>query len=259
MTARIAVGQAPFSTDVERNVATALDLRAAASAEGADVLVLSELFLSGYRVDGLDEGRTVTLDDPRLAPLIDDDGTTELLVGAAVETPAGRQNAILRFRAGRAPEVAYAKLHLWESERGPFVAGADLSIVEAAGLRLGLGICYDAGFPEFSRAYAVAGVDVIVFSSAFLVGDEAHRYDIYHPARALESGCYVVVSDAAGSDGADRFYGRSRIVDPRGRVVVDLGETTPLGWIDVSAAEVAATRSALPYLDHLHPAYRAHR
>lgn len=256
--ARIAVGQAPFSADVDTNVATARDLRAAASAEGADLLVLSELFLSGYRVAGIDGDRTLTLDDPRLAPLVDDGSPTELLVGAAVDRPGGRRNAVLRFRAGDAPEVAYAKLHLWESERGPFTAGHDLSVIEVAGLRVGLGVCYDAGFPEFSRAYAHAGVDLIVFSSAFLVGEEADRYDIYHLARALESGCFVVVSDAAGSDGDDRFYGHSRIVDPRGRVRADLGETGALAWVDVSPADVRATRSALPYLDHLLPAYRAH-
>lgn len=258
MTARIAVGQAPFSADVERNVATARGLRAAANAEGADLLLLSELFLSGYRVEGLDGGRAVTLDDPRLAPLAEDDSPTELLVGAAVEGPGGLRNAVLRFRAGHAPEIAYTKLHLWESERGPFVAGESLSVIEAGGLRIGLGICYDAGFPEFSRAYAHAGVDLIAFASAFLVGEEAHRYDVYHPARALESGCYVVVSDAAGIDDGDRFYGHSRIFDPRGRVLADLGSSGELALVDVSPSEVAATRAALPYLDHLQTAYRAH-
>lgn len=258
MTARIAVGQAPFSADLEGNVATARELRAAASAEGADLLVLSELFLPGYRVADLDWPRTVTLDDPRLAPLVEDNSPTELLVGAAVDGPTGRGNVILRFRAGHAPEVAYTKVHLWESERGPFVAGDALSVIEVAGLRVGLGICYDAGFPEFSRAYARAGVDLIAFASAFLVGDEAHRYDIYHPARALESGCFVAVADAAGADGDDVFSGHSRLIDPRGRVLADLGENGRLAWVDVSPADVIATRSALPYLDHLQPAYRAH-
>ena len=251
------MGQAPFSDDVAHNVAVARELRAAAATDGAALLVLSELFLPGYRVDGLADGRAVTLDDPRLAPLIDDDCPTELLVGAAVASSEGLANAVLRFRPGHAAEVAYVKLHLWESERGPFVAGDALSVIEVAGIRVGLGICYDAGFPEFSRAYARAGVDLIAFSSAFLVGEEAHRYDIYHPARALESGCYVLVSDAAGDDG-DLFYGHSRLFDPRGRVLADLGASGRIAYADVSPAEVATTRAALPYLDHLQPAYRAH-
>lgn len=266
MTVRIAIGQAAFGTDVAANVATVVRLRAAASAAGADLLVLSELFLPGYRMAGMSDERVVALDDPRLAPLTDGSSRTELLVGAAVSTPAGLVNGILRFAASGGVELAYAKLHLWEDERASFVAGQDLAIVEVAGLRVGLGVCYDAGFPEFSRAYARAGVDLIAFSSAFFTGEQGDRYDIYHPARALESGCYVAVSDAAGADGATTFYGHSRVFDPTGRLLADLGPGTgaiadagEIAVVDVSPETVAATRASLPYLDHLYPTYHADR
>lgn len=259
MTTRVAVGQAAFSTDIATNVENAVRLRDAADAAGADLLVLSELFLPGYRLAGMGGDRVVALDDPRLAPLVDSTSRTEVLVGAAVSTPAGLVNGILRFGPGRPAELAYAKMHLWEGERVDFVAGDALAIVEVAGLRIGLGVCYDAGFPEFSRAYARAGVDLIAFSSAFLEGEEGHRYEIYHAARALESGCYVVVSDAAGADGDDVFYGGSRILDPVGRLLADLGADGELAVVDVSPETVAATRATLPYLDHLYPIYHADR
>jgi len=259
VTARVAVAQAAFGTDVAANVANAVRLRAAADAAGADLLVLSELFLPGYRLGGMDGDRIVTLDDPRLAPLAERTSRTEVLVGAAVSTPAGLVNGILRFRSGHPAELAYAKMHLWEGERVGFVAGDALALVEIAGLRVGLGVCYDAGFPEFSRAYARAGVDLIAFSSAFLEGEEGRRYEIYHAARALESGCYVVVSDAAGADGDSVFYGGSRVFDPAGRLLADLGADGELAIVDVSPETVAAARSELPYLAHLHPTYHADR
>lgn len=254
MTSRVAIGQLPFTADVATNVRAAAVLAREAASAGAAVLVLSELVLCGYRVNGLDAGRTVGLDDERLAPLTAAAGI-DVLAGAAVRTRTGRVNGIVRFRAGHAPELVYEKVHLWAAEEHAFRAGRRLSVVTAGGLRIGLGVCYDAGFPELARAYAAHDVDLLAFSSAFLAGDEAARYDIYHAARALESGCYLVVSDALGDDGEDTFLGHSRAYGTHGEILADLAETPGIAVVDVDPGQVRRTRRALPYLVDRRPSY----
>jgi deaminated glutathione amidase len=60
----------------------------------------------------------------------------------------------------------------------------------------------------------------------------------------LENGCYVIAPDQT----ANIYIGRSMVVDPFGRIVVDLGESQGLETVDLDLAMLGEVREKLPLL-----------
>jgi predicted amidohydrolase len=63
-------------------------------------------------------------------------------------------------------------------------------------------------------------------------------------ARALENGSYVIAPDQVGNI----YIGHSMVVDPFGRVVIDMGERQGLETIDLDLSMVGEVREKLPLL-----------
>jgi predicted amidohydrolase len=241
---RLAIGQPPARNRLEDNVAAACVLVREASAQDAQLLLLSELFLSGYRPTAIaadPQLLAVTFDDQRLSPLIEavrECGVPVALGAALRDAGTGElRNAMLWFRADGSVQHVYSKIHLWTSERAVFTPGDRQALVNFAGLLLGIGICYDAGFPEFVRSYAHAKADAVLFGSAFAVGDEQRRYGIYHPSRALENGIYVAVANCIGTVDSREYFGHSQVFDRQGRQLLDVEPSVQLGVADLVAED----------------------
>ena len=238
---RLAVGQPPARNQVEDNVAAACALVREAQTRDAQLLLLSELFLSGYRPGAIadDPHRfAVTIDDPRLDPLVEAVRATGMPValGAALRDAGTGElrNAMLWLRADGTVQHVYSKVHLWTAELPVFTPGDRQAIVDLDGMRLGIGICYDAGFPEFVRAYGRAKVDAVLFGSAFAVGDEQHRYGIYHASRALENGVYVAVANCIGVADSREYFGQSQVFDRQGHLLLEIQPSVQLGVADLT-------------------------
>lgn len=238
---RVAVGQ--FSAvlgDVEANIATAV--RAVHAAAGADVLVLPEMFLTGYTPGPIEP---VCLDDPRLRPLAEavSQVRTHAVIGAPLPGPT-----ISLLEVTPRPRRLYDKNNLSGEEKEHFVRGDSPAILDIGGWNLGLGICYDGCFPEHGRRLAREGAEGALYSVAYYAGSE-HRRDVYYRARALDNGMYVAVAGLTGRCGDAEFNGGSAIYDPEGRElarVPDGEEGIIVAGFDPRV--VAQTRAAHPLL-----------
>ncbi|MFE3604055.1 carbon-nitrogen hydrolase family protein [Streptomyces sp. NPDC059096] len=266
MELRIALGQAPsLPGDLHANLALAARLTAEAGRRGARVLALPELFACGYDPEAIaadpaahclvppPDGTAPAPGSP-LAPLAEAAAAAGVwvLLGAAVTTAGRPHNALLVLDPAGAVRGHYGKTHLWQGERDAFDPGTGLVLIEDGGVSVGLGICYDAGFPELTRAYARAGAHAVLFGSAFATGPTAYRYGVYHPARAVENTVCVVAVNAVGDLAGEHYFGRSGAWGPDGlplaRCADDVSE---LRVVTVSATGTAAVRSGLPYLADL--------
>lgn len=252
---RVAVAQlASQPGQVDANTDEALHALTQAADLGADLAVFPELFLCGYDIEGIrhDPSRhAVSLDGPQVARIAEVSCRKGIsaVIGACVATAAGGlANAALVFdRQGTLVDV-YGKAHLWDGERRVFAPGDHLKVFVVAEFRIGLAICYDAGFPEHARALALAGAQLIVCPSAFAVGDEHRRYHLYFPMRALENTVFVIAVNAVGSQGGLDLFGESLVCAPDGRIVLQLDRSQSLTVVDISASQVAETRIHLRYL-----------
>lgn len=229
--------------DVETNVRRALE--ALDEADGADLLVLPELFLTGYTLPP----QVVDPADARLAPLQDAAAAagTVVLAGAAIAGVAGTTLTTLAF-GGDAIRRVYDKQHLSGGEQECFVPGQAGAVLDLPSGPVGLATCYDTCFPEHGRSAADAGALVYAASIAYYSGSE-HRRDLYGRARALDNGFFVVIGALVGRCGDAEFCGGTAIHDPEGRTLAAVpDDRAGVVSTDLDLDLVATTRRQHPML-----------
>lgn len=213
---------APRPREVAANVERACELIAASAP--SELVVLPELFLSGYELDDV-EPLAVELDGPEIAQLRDAAAMAGLavVVGAAERTAAGVANSAICIDAEGELAGVYRKTHPFGAERGVYRPGDELMTVELAGRVLGLMICFDMEFPEVVRTLADRGADLLVTISANSPPFELD-HSVFARARALESGLPHVYVNRVGEQDGLSFSGGSLALGPDGEVLADAGE-----------------------------------
>ncbi|WP_461010201.1 carbon-nitrogen hydrolase family protein [Streptomyces capparidis] len=230
---RVAAAQAtPVPGDVAANTATAAAMVRRAAADGARVVVLPEKFLTGYEPELIraDPGRcAVQPDDPRLAPLAEAcrDGGVVAVAGAATHEAGVLRVSALVLDTDGALAARYDKQVLFPPERAVYRAGTAGCTVELDGWRLGLGVCYDSGFPEHARAAALDDCHAYLVGALFSVGNGYHESRMWFPARAFDNTMYTVLANHVGTTGGWRTCGGSAVWGPDGRLVAEAGPTEP--------------------------------
>ncbi len=153
----------------------------------------------------------------------------------------------------------YDKIHMFDvdlaggeswRESATYTAGAEAVTVEAAGMRIGLAICYDIRFPHLFRRYGHAGVDLLTAPAAFTRQTGEAHWHVLQRARAIENGAFLVSAAQGGrhEDGRET-YGHSIVVDPWGRVLAEAaGDEPGVLLADLDLAEVEAARARIPSL-----------
>jgi predicted amidohydrolase len=247
---RVAAAQArSVPGDVAANVATAVSSVCAAADRGARVVVLPELFLTGYDPDAWTHDASLVVDDPVLGPLSETAATRSVVVVASAAVRRALDESTLSalvFDPAGGVQAVYDKQHLSGPERDFFAAGHGGTTLVVDGWRLGLGICYDGCFPEHARAAADDGASGYLCPAAYYVGAE-HRRDLRSAARALDNGIYVVLAGLTGPCGAGVFSGGSAVYDPGGHPVERLGDESPgLVVADLDAGQVSVAQAANP-------------
>ena len=243
--------------DVPANAATAAALLRAAADRGADLVVLPELFLTGYELPGIvaDPARyTLLPDDPRLDRLAAAaaDTRTAVVVGAPVrdaDTGALHISALVLGRDG-GYLTRYDKQHSTPTERAAgFTPGDRGCTVVLDGWRLGLGICWDLGFPEHARAAALDGCDAYLVGAMLGLGGGARQRAAVFPARAFDNTNYAVLANHCGPSGPYRGCGGSAAWGPDGTLLADAGTADPgLATVRLDPAALAAAREQEPVL-----------
>jgi predicted amidohydrolase len=118
---------------------------------------------------------------------------------------------------------SYRKIHLPFLGIDRFTTPGDrpFAVQDLDGLRLGVNICYDGGFPESSRCLTLLGADLVVLPTNWPTGALA-AVKLTH-ARALENHLYYLAVNRVGEERGFRFIGQSRIIDPDGELLAEAG------------------------------------
>jgi predicted amidohydrolase len=218
---RIAVAQLRIDEgDLEGNAARCGTAVAEAAASGADLLVLPECALTGYRYDTREDAHeaAIALDDPRLLHLAESAATSgvTIVVGFLERNGAVLHNCAAVLGAdGAVHHVRKTHLPVLGADR--FVsAGHRLGpVVDTPFGRLGVAVCYDLRFPEVCRVLALGGADVIAVPVNWST-DVAVMAEHVVATRAVENRVYVAVADRTGvADGVEHL-GASQVVGPDG-------------------------------------------
>jgi predicted amidohydrolase len=144
----------------------------------------------------------------------------------------------------------YRKIHLYDAlgfkESAKLYAGSSIAKPMKTSVgKMGMMICYDLRFPEMSRMLASSGSEILVVPSAWVQGKmkEEHWITI-NKTRAIENGCYLISPDQVGNI----YCGRSLVIDPYGKILLDMKKKEGIGIVDISLDEIKQVRQKLPLL-----------
>ncbi len=249
MDAKISAAAIQFNItlgDVEANLRQAVSAIRRAREKGAELLVLPEMWSTGYAYKHLAKLAATT---PQVIETLEQ-LTAELQVVVVGSLPA--------IQAGRIYNTAYVidqgstvgeyrKLHLFSTMREDrFLAAGDSSLVvpTSAG-RLGVAICYDLRFPELFRKLALQGAEILCLPAEWPKPRQEHWRTLLR-ARAIENQLFVAAANCCGPQGKLDFFGMSLLIAPRGEILAEGGEAATELIAEFDFAEMADYRAQIP-------------
>jgi len=216
----------PRFGEADRNLET---LERLVEAVDADLLVLPELFNTGYLFVNADEVGALSEEIPG-------GKTTEFLIrlarrkgihllGGLAERDGDRfyNSAVLVSPGGYTGK--YRKVHLFFEETLWFTPGdGEFPVFDIGSCRLGVMICFDWYFPEAARVLALKGAQVIGHPANLVLPycQEAMK------TRCLENRVFAVTCNRTGTENRDgkslTYTGKSQVVNFRSEVLLRAGE-----------------------------------
>lgn len=275
---RIAALQMVSTPAIASNLAAAENLIAQASEQGAELVLLPEVFAT---LEGLSELSQVAeldcgLQQESARPLQDFlsrcaktyglvivGGTIPLVSrpdGTLIDEGRVRASCLV-FDAQGSRLARYDKIHLFDvkvndeqteySESRSYEPGETLCCVEAGALRLGLSVCYDLRFPELYTELSRRGANLITVPAAFTAVTGAAHWEPLLRARAIETQCFVLAAGQGGRHSETReTWGHSMIISPWGEVLACIEKGEGIAVADIDLDSLAQLRQAMPIADH---------
>lgn len=256
---RIALDQLRSTDDPGANLELVAAAIARAAATGARLLVLPEATMC--RFGGPLAGIAEPVDGPwgRAVSDLADAAGIAVVVGMFTPGAGGRvRNTLLVTGAG--VRAHYDKIHLYDAfgfaESDTVEAGGEPVVVTVDGVGIGLATCYDLRFPGLFQTLGTLGAAVVVVAASWGDGPgKLAQWELLAAARALDSTCWVVACGQAAPAADDprpasvpAGIGHSRVVDPLGRVVAELGADPGQLVVDLDPGTVTTVRTGLPVL-----------
>lgn len=235
---RVAIVQAnPTAGDVAGNTALAQKALSDGEAAGADLVVLPEMFLSGYQVLDLSVRPAFMRDCQTAIDVLaaaTRPGGTALVIGAPIpgsttepgQDHAGAFNALMLLQDG-AVRATFCKHHRPNygvfDEKRLYLEGPAPGPVEIKGCRVGFPICEDLWFPDVAETLEEAGAEVLISAN----GSPYNRgkYDVrmgHMVARVVETGLPLVYLNLTGGQDDQVFDGGSFALNPGGKLMAQL-------------------------------------
>jgi predicted amidohydrolase len=265
---RFGLVQTTATDDLEGNLVATERAVGEAVSRGAEVVCVPE----GFAWLGNAAGRLAIaepLDEAAPGPILERclalarSHRIDLLLGGFPEACDGERtwNTAVHVDPDGTLRARYRKLHLFDVdlpdgtrlEESASTAAGDVAVTTALPCgTTGLTICYDLRFPALYQRLVDAGARVLTVPSAFTATTGRDHWEVLLRARAIETQCWIVAPAQVGPHGGGRVsFGHSLVVDPWGRVVLDLGGEGPaVGVVEVDPGVADAVRDRLPSLRH---------
>lgn len=236
-----------ISGAVEHNRQRGLSLAAEAAAQ-ADVVVLPEIWTTGYALRDL--GRWAEDESSLTVQRLRDLAQLHSVWIIAGSVPFARQDGIYNTTLVLGPDgsivTQYDKAHLFSlyNEAKHFQPGRQYSVFDLPGVKAGIAICYDLRFPELFRTLALAGAGIVFVVAEWPLA-RAEHWRLLNQARAIENQIYVVAVNCVGQHKDIVFHGHSLLVSPDGKVLVEGGAEETIVVAELDLAAIDTTRKAM--------------
>lgn len=259
----------------QENLEKALHMALKAVRKGAELIVLPEVFSTGFCYEYLDHAAE-TLPSPLLENLACFSEANDcIIMGSVIEkvvseetsnsgTPADSENSTLSdssnsslyynlgfcFESGTLAG-SYRKTHPFKNENNYFSKGDSIEPIslKKQNLKIGFEICYELRFPEVARKLSLAGSDLLVTTAAF-PNPRSEHWNILAKARAIENQIPHIACNRIGSAPDCSYFGNSMIIDVWGEVKADAGNKECVIVHDLDLSRKNEVRKMIPVFEN---------
>ena len=223
-----------------------------------DIIVLPELWTTGYDLTRLNE--IADVDAVQTTAFLKLAAKTHQVhfVGGSVanQGKTGVKNTMLVINKEGNLVHKYSKLHLFKlmDEHLYLEAGSEKGLFELENCPFAGVICYDIRFPEWIRSHTAKGAEAVFVVAEWPVPRLNHWRSLLL-ARAIENQCYVIACNRTGDDPKSKFFGHSMIIDPWGEVIAEAGENEEIITAEINLDLVKETRKKIPVFDDRLPEF----
>ncbi len=242
----VAAIQTSYGPDMQANIDKTIALIREAAAQGAQIILPSELFQGHYFCTTQDERWFATafpaLEHPCVTQLVPIAKELGVVIPVSIYERDGPRyyNSIVIIDADGEILGTYRKSHIPDGpgyqEKYYFRPGdTGFKVWKTKFATIGVGICWDQWYPECARAMALLGAELLFYPTA--IGSEPHdgsldTRDPWHRAmqgHAVSNIIPVIASNRVGIEeglGDNQcFYGSSFIADHRGDFISSMNRT----------------------------------
>jgi len=223
-----------------------------AAASGARIVVLSEMFSTGFSnntaVTAEPEGGESSRFLGQMATRYGVWVTGSCPEIAADGSGRGRPHNVHVLAGPDGTQHRYRKVHPFTFTREDeyFAAGTRLYTFEIEGLRVSPLVCYDLRFADEFWQLA-RQTDLFIVPANWPEPRRLHWQALLQ-ARAIENQAYVIGCNRVGEGNGLTYAGDSRIIDPQGELLATAARTEAILLADISVETVTQTRDRFRFL-----------
>jgi|TARA_B100000809_G_scaffold188929_1_gene187367 N-carbamoylputrescine amidase len=266
-TITVGLVQMACSSDVDKNLASAIESICAAAKKGAQIICLPELFLTQYFCQ-TEDTQNFSLAESLPGP------TSETLSKLAKElevvlivplfekrTEGIYHNTALVIDADGSIAGTYRKMHIPDDpcffEKFYFTPGdTGFKSFPTRYGRVGVLICWDQWFPEAARLTTLSGAQFLFYPTAIGYQDEDAKesnqqitaWETIQKSHAISNGVFLGSVNRVGRENALTFWGRSFICNPFGKVIGQAENEPEIVIAQCSLPEIESVRQNWPFL-----------
>lgn len=245
--ALVQMGGASTNDENIRNARSKID---EAASNGADIVVLPEMFSCPYKASNFpifaqEDGQANWLALSESARK----NRVYLVAGSMPEREGSCiYNTSYVFDRDGKQIAKHRKMHLFDCdipgganfhESDTLTAGNQVTVFETEFGKFGLMVCFDIRFPELSRLMCDLGAKMLFVPAAFNLVSGPNWWEVMFRARATDNQVYMAGCSPARDEKASYVaWGHSLVVDPFGKILAQLDEKEAILYQQVDLAEV---------------------
>jgi N-carbamoylputrescine amidase len=262
----IALIQQRAEADKASNVARGLEALERAAREGAEVIAFAELAFERFHPQRPATGDPLSLAETIPGPTTDEFCRKARELGVVVVLNLYERSGDRAYDASPVIDADGTLLgttrmvHITDypcfHEQGYYTPGdTGAPVYRTRAGAIGVAICYDRHYPEYMRALALGGAEIVVVPQAGSVGEWPDGlYEAEMQVAAFQNGYFVALCNRVGEEECLTFAGESYVCAPDGRVIARapaLEET--ILYADLSLDCVPQSHARRLFLQHRRP------
>ncbi len=259
--------QQSCSENIDQNISKTIAAIRQASNNGAEVILLQEMFNTTYFCQTVDDQY---FDWAQAIPGSITDELTNLAkeLGVVIVAPfferraAGvYHNSLVVIDADGTLMGKYRKKHIPDDpsfhEKYYFTPGEDsYQVFDTQFGKIGPLICWDQWYPEAARITALQGAELLVYPTAIgtLPDEDEHQgqefldaWQTIQRSHAIANGCFVASINRVGQEGGISFWGHSFVAGPFGQMQAEAGTDEQVLIQEIDLSKIEKQRQVWPF------------